>query len=594
MIGFLRTHPPLSSLLRRASVVTLAALAAATLGAEAGTAAPTAARSGAVASAAPDATAAGLEILRAGGNAADAAVATALALAVVHPGAGNLGGGGFAVIRFGANVAALDFRETAPAAATATMYLGPDGSPVPERSLVGPLAAGVPGSPAGLFELHRRFGRLPWREVVAPAIRLAADGFVVTPRLHDEIEKNKALLARFPAGAAVWLPDGRTPAAGATMRVPQLAATLRDYADRGAKALQEGKAAAAIVAASSHNGGIISIADLAGYRAVWRDPIRFTAFGWEVAAMPLPSSGGIILAESCGILERLGWSALPRGGLERAHLLVETFRRAFADRFLLGDPATTEAGPAQLLAPAWLARRAAEIDRTRATPSATVGPWSAAAAAEKRQTTHLSVVDGEGNAVALTTTLNGLFGCGLLVPELGIFLNNEMDDFAAAPGRPNLYGLVQGRANAIAPGKRMLSSMSPTVAWSNGTVFALGSPGGSRIPTAVAQVFLDVVVDHDPLAEAVRRPRLHHQWRPDEVAFEPGALDTASAAELERRGHRLREVERLGEVDAVLRRADGRCEAAADPRGPGAAGSLEPSTRISRPRLRPQRRRLPR
>ena len=537
--------------------------------------APSSTRVGAVASSAPAATAAGLAVLRDGGNAADAAVATALALAVVHPLAGNLGGGGFAVARFGATTAALDFRETAPQAATAGMYLGPDGRPVAERSLVGPLAAGVPGSPAGLRELHRRFGRLPWAEVVAPAVRLAGDGFVVTERLHGELERSRELLLRFPATAAVWLPDGRAPSAGTLIRLPRLAATLEAYAKHGPPAIMAGPAAAAIVAASAAGGGILTRADLAGYRAVWREPLRFDAFGWELASMPLPSSGGIILAQTCGVLERLGWRELPRGGADRAHLLAETFRRAFADRFLLGDPATTLAGPAQLLDPAWLTRRAGEIDRSRATPSDEVRPWPARARGERPETTHLSVVDADGNAVALTTTLNGAFGCGLLVPELGFLLNNEMDDFAAAPGSPNLYGLVQGEANAIAPGKRMLSSMSPTVAWRGGEVLALGSPGGSHIPTAVAQVLLDVLVDGDPLEAAVARPRLHHQWLPDELAVEAGALEPAVAAELERRGQRVRPSARLGEVEAVRRFPDGRCEAAADPRGPGAAGTVE-------------------
>ncbi len=296
-----------------------------------------------MASAAPDATAAGLAILRAGGNAADAAVATALALAVVHPEAGNLGGGGFAVVRIGGQAAALDFRETAPAAATPTMYLGADGQPVPGRSLVGPLAAGVPGSPAGLFELQRRFGALPWAEVVAPAVRLARDGFVVTPRLHGEITAARSLLARFPASAAVWLPGGVPPPSGSVMKLPALAATLAAYAQRGPAAITTGAAAAAIAAASKADGGILTTADLTAYAPVWRDPLRFAAFGWSVAAMPLPSSGGIIIGESAGMLERLHWAALPPGSVQRIHLMVESWRRAYADRFLLGDPATTQA-----------------------------------------------------------------------------------------------------------------------------------------------------------------------------------------------------------------------------------------------------------
>jgi gamma-glutamyltranspeptidase / glutathione hydrolase len=531
---------------------------------------------GAVASAAPAATDAGLAILRQGGNAADAAVAVALALAVVHPQAGNLGGGGLAVARFGDEIESLDFRETAPAAATPGMFLGPDGSPVPERSLVGPLAAGVPGSPAGLYELHRRFGRLPWKKVVAPAIRLARDGFTVTERLSRAIAEDRTLLARFQETAAVWLPGGEPPAAGSRMRLPRLAKALGGYARDGPRALTGGRAALAIEAASRKHGGILTAVDLAAYAPMWRSPMRFRAFGWEIAAMPLPSSGGIILGETFGMLERLGYSTLPGDGADRAQLLAEAWRRAFADRFLLGDPNTTIVDEGRLLDPAWLDRRAREIDRTHATPSANIAPWPGGAP-EHVQTTHLSVVDARGNAVAMTVTLNDSFGCRLLVPELEILLNDEMDDFATAPGKPNLYGLVQGPANAAGPGKRMLSSMSPTLAWKDGEILAMGSPGGSRIPTAVGQTLLRVLIDGDSLQEAVTHPRIHHQWMPDELAVEAGALSGEARAELERRGHKIEDVKALGEVHTARRRADGRLEAAADPRGPGAAGVQEPA-----------------
>ncbi len=529
---------------------------------------------GAVASAAPAATEAGIKVLRACGNAADAAVAVALALAVVHPMAGNLGGGGFAVVRVGGELAALDFRETAPAAASAGMYLDADGNPVAERSQIGPLAAGVPGSPGGLRELHRRYGRLPWQVVVAPAVRLAAQGFTVTARLHDEVSRAQKFLSRFPETAAVWLPGGVAPATGTRMRLPRLAAALRAYAARGPEGLVTGRAASVIVAASARHGGILTSADLVAYRPVWRAPLQARCYGWEVGTMPLPSSGGIILAQTAGVLERLHWEALPRLGVERIHVLAEAWRRAYADRYLLGDPSTSLAGPAQLLDPAWIARQAGTIDRGRATPSQGVQRWSGPP--ERRETTHLSVVDGNGNAVSLTTTLNGSFGCGLLVPELGILLNNEMDDFASAPGRPNLYGLVQGEANAIAPGKRMLSSMTPTIAWRGADTIVLGSPGGSHIPTAVAQVFLNVAVDGDDLQSAVARARVHHQWLPDELVAEAGALTPEVQQALMERGHTVHAPVRLGEVHAVFRHADGRCEAAADTRGPGAGAVLGP------------------
>ena len=523
---------------------------------------------GAVACAAPAAADAGAEMLSAGGNAADAAVATALALAVVHPQAGNLGGGGFAVVRLGAQVAALDFREVAPAAATRDMYLAPDGTPVAERSLVGALAAGVPGSPAGLYELHRRFGKLPWPRVVAPAERLARGGFVVTPRLAEEIGRARALLARCAATAAVWLPHGKAPSAGVLITLPRLADTLAAYANDGPAAITVGKRAAAIAATARSLGGILTEADLAGYRPVWREPILFAAYGWEMASAPLPSSGGIILAESCGMLQRVGWATAPRGSAARAHLLAEVWRRAYADRFLLGDPATSAAGPRELLAPRWLDARAVSIDRTAATPSREVMPWSARP--ESAETTHLSVIDGNGDAVSLTTTLNGSFGSGVLVSEVGFLLNNEMDDFAAAPGKPNYYGLVQGEANAVRPGKRMLSSMSPTIAWRGGEVVALGSPGGAHIPTVTLQVLLNVIVDGDAMQVAVDYPRLHHQWRPDRLLHENGALADGMVTELARRGHALGKARHLGEVDAVRLLADGSIVAAADARGPGA------------------------
>ncbi len=537
---------------------------------------------GAVASADPDATAAGLEVLRAGGGAADAAVAVALVLAVVHPIAGNLGGGGFAVVRSGDEVATLDFRETAPAAASRDMFLGPDGEPRPDASLIGPLAAGVPGTPAGLRALHARFGWLPWRAVVEPAVRLARDGFAVSPRLHDALTWEHDLLARFPETAAVWLPGGSPPPAGGVMRLPDLAATLRAYADRGPEAITSGGVAAAVEAVSRAHGGILTAADLSSYRPIWREPLRFRAFGWEVATMDLPSSGGIILGQTLGILERLGWDGLPRAGGDRPHLLLETWRRAYSDRFLLGDVSNTLATAEQLLAPAWIATRAAGIDRARATPSASVGRWPGTGRKESDQTTHISIVDGAGTIVALTTTLNGWFGCGLYVPGAGFLLNNEMDDFATAPGEANMFGLVQGEANVVMARTRMLSSMAPTIAWSGGEEVALGSRRGSRIPTATAQVLLNLIVDGDSLQAAVERPRIHHQWQPDETVVEPEALDAATRTDLERRGHTVRVLEDrdVGEVHAVRRRPDGRVEAAADTRGPGAAGTATP------PRLR--------
>jgi gamma-glutamyltranspeptidase/glutathione hydrolase len=536
---------------------------------------------GAVAAADSRATETGLAILRAGGNAVDAAVATALALAVVYPEAGNLGGGGFAVVRMGGDFAAFDFRETAPAAARHDMYLDAQGKPVENASLVGPLAAGVPGSPAGLYALHQRYGRLPWARVVAPARSLAADGFRVDRHLHTllGLAETRKLLSRFPESARVWLPGGEPPATGSLLRLPDLAATLDRYAEQGPAAITAGPIAAAVERVSKQHGGVLTAADLAAYRPEWRQPLTFEAFGWQLVSMPLPASGGVILGQTLGLLERLGWGKLPRFGADRDHLLAEALRLAFADRYLLGDPATTRATPAELLAPDWLARRAAQIDPRHATPSSRIKPWPGAGAAAANggsETTHLAVVDRDGNLVSLTTTLNDLFGSGLWVPGAGFFLNDEMDDFATAPDRPNLFGLIQGEGNAVAPGKRMLSSMTPVIAWKGAEAYAVGGRGGSLIPTNVLQVLLNLLVDGDPLQAALDRPRLHHQWFPDRLTAEPDALSPETRAELERRGHAIEITSSTAKVHAVQLLPGGRMAAASDPRGTGAGGVVEP------------------
>jgi len=532
---------------------------------------------GALAADEADAVAAGAELLAAGGDAADAAVAAALALAVVHPEAGNLGGGGFAVARCDGRLVALDFRETAPAGAHPGLFLDAAGEPRPGASTEGPLAAGVPGAPWGYHELHRRCGRRPWAEVVAPAERLARDGFALSPRSARSLALSAGRLARFPESAATWLPGGTPIAAGSRVRLPALAQTLAAYGRRGPAALARGAAARALVAASTRHGGILRMADLAAYRPVWREPLRFAAFGWQLAGMGLPSSGGTITAWTLALAERGGWAKLPRDGAERAHLLAESWRRSFADRTLLGDPATSRATPAVLLAPARLARALAGIDPERATPSAAVRPAPGAPPRERPETTHLAVVDAEGNAVALTTTINDLFGCALWVPEVGIFLNNEMDDFATAPGRPNLFGLVQGEANEVRPGRRMLSSMSPTLAWRGTEIVAIGGRGGSRIPTATAQVLLFLLADGEAIRAAAAHPRLHHQWLPDRLEAEPGALAAGAREELRERGHEVVPPPATAKVNLVRRRADGAFEAAGDPRGPGAATPVTPA-----------------
>ncbi len=538
--------------------------------------------SGAVVSSQPAATAAGIEMLDAGGNAVDAAVATALALAVVFPEAGNLGGGGFAVVKIGNEAHALDFREVAPAAAKPDMYLDAAGHPVPKASWIGPLASGVPGSPSGLYELHRRFGRLPWKRVVAPAIALARDGFELSARSAKTVAESRDVLSRFPETAAVYLPGGMPLGAGQRVVRPELAATLNAYAEHGPDAIVRGQVAAAIVEASREHGGVLTAADLAAYRPEWRDVLRFERFGWSFAAMPLPSSGGVIEGEVLGLLERVGWRPLARGSVERTQLFVEALRRAFADRFQLADPASSAATPAQLLDPKWLDRRAAEISTAHATPSRQVRPFPGNLPAESSNTTNVSVIDAEGNAVDLTTTLNGLYGCGLWVPRFG-FLNNEMDDFTTVPAHANEYGLIQGNANQVTPGHRPLSSMSPTLAWKGREIVALGGRGGSAIPTAVLQVLLDVF-QGDSAATATTRPRIHHQWLPDQVEIERGALSADVEARLTALGYDLVPLTHGAEVNLVHRREDGTFDAAGDPRAAEAAAITTKQTPGGAPR----------
>jgi gamma-glutamyltranspeptidase/glutathione hydrolase len=489
------------------------------------------------------------------------------------------------VVRMGGDLATLDFREIGPARARKDMFLDAQGKPIENASIVGPLSAGVPGSPAGYHELHRRFGRLPWIRVVAPARRLASEGFHVSRYLHELLgkEETRKLFQRFPESARVWLPGGEPPAIGSVLRLPDLAATLGRYAEQGPRGITTGPVAAAVEKTSNAYGGVLTAADLTAYRPEWRQPLALEAFGWKLAAMPLPSSGGIILGQTFGMLERLGWAKLPRFGADRGHLLAEALRQSFADRFLLGDPATTQATAAQLLAPEWIARRAARIDPRRATPSVQVKPWPGAEAAAETtgaaggtETTHVSVVDRDGNLAALTTTLNNLFGSGLWVPGAGFFLNDEMDDFATAPGQPNLFGLIQGEANAVAPGKRMLSSMTPVILWKGKEAYALGGRGGSRIPTNVIEVLLNLLVDSDPLQAAIDRPRLHHQWLPDRLEAEPDSLMPETRAELERRGHTVLIESYTAKIHAVHLLPDGRMEAASDPRGSGKGGVVTP------------------
>jgi len=497
----------------------------------------------------------GVDVLHRGGNAVDAAVAVAFALAVVHPVAGNIGGGGFMMVRqHDGTVHALDFREVAPAAATRDMYVDSAGT-VMQSSLTGHLAVGVPGSVAGLYEAHRRLGRLPWRDLLAPAIHLARDGHVLDGPRSRQIAREAERLARFPASHAQFLVDGVAPAPETRFVQPDLARTLELVADSGAAVFYHGSIADLIVQEMKRGGGLITRQDLARYRAKWRDPIEILYRGYTIYTMPPPSGGGVTLAEILNVME--GYAPPPFGSAPLMHLQTEALRRAYVDRnAFLGDPDFVSMPLGRLLAK-WYARTLrAGIDPEHATPTAPV----AAMHSEGTETTHFSIVDADGNAVSCTTTLNNDFGSAVTVTGAGFLLNDEMDDFSTAPGRPNLFGLVQGEPNTIAPGKRMLSAMTPSIVLDTaGRLFlVLGSPGGSRIPTAVYQVLSDMVDQGMPLASAVAAPRLHHQ--------QP-SIDSLVAT-----GHNVSVWSYKTEVNAVARTAAGWVGVADPRRGGGAAG----------------------
>ena len=525
-------------------------------------------RRGMVVSAAPEASKAGAEILAAGGNAIDAAVASALALAVVYPQAGNLAGGGFLVARSpDGTVRALDFRETAPARAGRDMFLGPDGRPVPKSSTTTALAVATPGSVRGYAEAHRRLGRLSWEEVVAPAERLAREGFRVSVGLSRDLAESRELLTRWEETRRLFFPEGEPLAGGALLRQPELASTLARIAREGPEAFHRGDVAARLVAFVKAHGGVLAQEDLAGYAPVWRVPEEIRYGRLVVHTMPLPSSAGQILRSVLAQLEVA--RGLARGlDADSYHLLLEAERRAYADRNRwLGDGDCSVVPLGEILAPARLAALGASIDPARATPSTRVG---ASLPRESEETTHLSVATPDGGAVSLTTTLNGSFGNGAIVPGIGVLLNNEMDDFAIAPGVANLYGLVQGSVNEVRPGARPLSSMSPVIVEEEGRpLLVIGSPGGSTIPTTVLQVLLRAT-GGESLASAVAAPRLHHQHTPDVVSFEKGGAPEALRESLRARGHVLTERGPIGKVHAIVFDRDGRLTGAADPRGEGA------------------------
>ncbi len=524
-----------------------------------------------VVSAHPLATAVGVAVLQDGGNAIDAAVAVHWALAVVAPWAGNIGGGGLMVVRDEhGTVHTLDFRETAPASAHRDMYLDTNGSPIGRLSLVGHRAVGIPGSVAGLYVAHDSLGRLPMSRLIQPAIDLAERGFTLTALEAKELNSKLASIRSASTRPSIFTSKA-TWVAGDSLRLPELARTLVRIRDAGPDGFYKGLTADLILAEMQRGGGLVSRADLEGYRPIWRKPIKGTYRDLEIITMAPPSSGGIVLIQALKAMEvtdvkAMGWQKAPT-----VHRMVEAERRAFADRAeLLGDPDFVPIAAERLVSADYMAQRMANFDATKATPSSQVHAGDPLA--ESEHTTHFSIVDEDGNAVSCTTTLNGSYGSGVVVGEAGFVLNNEMDDFSVATNTPNRFGLVGSAANSIAPGKRMLSSMAPTIVTRKGDLFmVLGSPGGATIPTSVLQTLVNVV-DHGMSAkQAVSAPRFHHQWKPDTIRIEQNAITAEDSLALVRMGHALKVRSPIGRVDAILVLPDGRLEAGSDPRGDDAA-----------------------
>jgi gamma-glutamyltranspeptidase/glutathione hydrolase len=506
---------------------------------------PARGRHGMVASTEGVASEIGVQVLKRGGNAIDAAVAVAFALAVVYPSAGNMGGGGFMMIRRSdGTTTAIDYRETAPASATRDMFVGPDGQLIKgdQSSLRGYRAAGVPGTVAGMALALQKYGsgKLTWTQLIEPARKLATDGFIVTRRTEKLLEENRDLLS-FPDSRRIFLNDGKLFREGEPLRQPDLAATLARLQKKGPREFYEGETARLIAEDMRLHGGLITADDLKEYTAKERVPLRGSYRGHGIVSMPPPSAGGAVLLEMLNILEGFDLKRLHPFSADRLHFLVETMRRAYADRAeYMGDADFGPVPAAGMIDKGYAERQRATIKPDRATASSEIGGGKPAGH-ESPQTTHFTVIDSGGNAVANTYTLNGWFGSGVVAKGTGVLLNNEMDDFTSKPGTPNLYGAIQSERNAIAPRKRPLSSMTPTfVLRPDGSLyFTIGSPGGTTITNTVMQVITNVIDHGMNIQEAIDAPHIHHQWQPDEIIEEPMGLSTETRQALEARGHRF-------------------------------------------------------
>ncbi|MFZ1294858.1 MAG: gamma-glutamyltransferase [Pseudomonadales bacterium] len=520
----------------------------------------------------------GVAILRRGGNAVDAAVAVGLALAVVLPEAGNIGGGGFMLVHLaaGGRTVAIDYREVAPLGAQRDMYLAADGSVDHAELDHGAKSIGVPGTLAGLDHVLRAYGTLDWKELIEPAIELAHDGYVLNATQAASLAMGRERLLRNEEARRVFMgPDGQSPAMGSRRRSPDLARTLKALRRDGVAAFYQGALGERVVADVQRLGGVLASEDLRAYRVVEREPVTGEYRGYHIVSMPPPSSGGVHLVQMLNILEGYPLGAMGLDSAASVHLMCEAMRRAYADRSrYLGDPDFVRVPVAELTSKAYAASLRAGIDPLRATPSEEVKPGELAPY-ESPQTTHFSVMDRWGNAVANTYTLNWSFGSGIVARGTGILLNNEMDDFSAKPGEPNIYGLIGGEANAVAPRKRPLSSMTPTMVTKDGQVFVVtGSPGGSQIITTVLQTLVNVIDHGSNIQGATNAPRFHHQWWPDELLVEK-IFSPDTIAVLRRRGHHVRSTSPIGTTQSILY-WDGLYQGAADPRrGGGKAGGLQ-------------------
>ncbi|GGW86059.1 gamma-glutamyltransferase [Salegentibacter mishustinae] len=537
------------------------------------------AKNGMIVSAHPEATRVGYEILKKGGNAIDAMVGVHFALAVVYPSAGNLGGGGFLMYRENSGeISSLDFREMAPAAAHEDMYLDEEGNVIEGQSLYGQKASGVPGSVDGMFTAHERFGTLSFEELITPAIKLANKGFKITAHQARNYNNYKK----------VFLENNRNPRTvklikktewkeGDLLVQKDLAATLKRIKNNGRAGFYEGKTAELLVAEMKAGNGIIELEDLKNYKSTWRKPVKGNYSGHKIYSMAPSSSGGIALVQLLKISEHFPISKYGSKSAKTIHIMTEAERRVYADRAKhLGDSDFWDVPIDELLADDYIEERAGEIDLSQATSSQEIRAMELDNIAESEETTHYSIIDGQGNAVSLTTTINSAYGSKVFVEGAGFLMNNEMDDFSSKPGVPNKYGLLGGAANSIQPGKRMLSAMTPTLIEKDGELFmVVGTPGGSTIITSVYQTILNVIDHGMSMTEAVSEKRFHHQWKPDQIYMEKNAIDQEVIEELKKMGHKVKTRGSIGKVDAILVNPDGSYEGAADPRGDDWAMGLE-------------------